>query len=365
MKSKKTVLIITDPRGESNANAIRAMLSTQKDLLAIIIGKGEFRGIVARVAKDRLVSEGGTIFTQWEKVKEKLYERRSDDKKKWDLAYNSKNYAHRKMVNAITRYTPDVIIVNADSMLECVLVGRKQARPDAKVVVVPAEFSINKQYLSEEVDLYIVHNEAMKVEFETHGIVSEKIAIAGLPTDPKGQKEHKASEAIYIEKGVVEASKKTVLFLAATNDAQGIEYALEEAMPAKNDYNYLVYCGRDRKLLQYCKENGITAYNEGSDYYELVNIADYVVTRPIASNLIASFAQKNVIYMLAAVGKVEERYAANVAETVINVSKSTDLIARLSTPPEQEEVEELMATRVEMFEEAPPELLTHTIIKMI
>lgn len=365
MKSKKTVLIFTDPRGEANANAIRAMLASEPDTLTIIIGKGEFRGMVARVAKDRLVAEGGVVATQWEKIKNRLYDKRSDDKKKWDLKYNSKNYAHRKMVNALTRYTPDVIIVNADSMLECVLVGRKQACPDAKVVVVPAEYSINLQFVCEYVDNYIVHNSLIKQDFVDSGVPEEKIIVTGMPIDPNGLKQHGASLSKYVDKFGLNASKKTVLFLGAANDTQGIEYALEEAMPAKDDYNYVVYCGRDRNLLQYCKSHGLTALNEGTDIYELVNFADYVVTRPISANLTASFAQQNVIYLLSAVGKVEERYAENIAEAVVNVSKSTDLIAKLSAPPEQEEVEWLMESRQKLFAEAPPELFVHTLAKML
>ncbi|MFI3229764.1 MAG: hypothetical protein R3Y23_06380 [Bacillota bacterium] len=365
MKNKKTVLILTDSRGASGANAIKAMLSAGGETLAIIIDKSEFRGIAARYAKERLLSEDGVVRSNWERFKNKLYERRSEDVREWKLEFKSNNYAHQKMANAITRYNPEVIIVTAENMLELALIGRKKANPDAKVVVVPAEYSLNLQYICGEVDAYLIHNSATKDELISGGVDAEKVEVVGMPIAPSGMQEHKACVAELGEKLALDPNKKTVLFLGATNDTGGIAYALEEAMPAKDDYNYIVYCGQDRSLLDFCKKEKIVALNEGMDFYNLVNIADFVVTRPISTNLTASFAQKVVVYLLKAEGKVEERYAQNVADAVIDCSVSTTLIAKLTTEPTRDEREDLAEGRDKLLEGVPSELFTHAIQKML
>lgn len=326
MKNKRTIIVITEEKKEFTARAVKEMFAGLSEYAVIIIGTSELTGIAENFVTEKVLREDGKIVAAYRRVKGFIRNRKLDKIPKHKMSYKSNDIKHRKIANILSRYNPNLIVLDAPDVLSETVACRDKFAPDVPVYMIIDDYFLNKQLINNGIGAYFVENIAIKTVLVNEGIAEDRVKLIDLPV-PNAFLEQNCEA--FAERFDLDPNKKTVLF-AAGCDGDGIEYALEEAEPCRQDYNFLVYAGNDRGLNARLTAKKYKVFNEGVYPGTLCAAADVIVARPLSHYLSAAFASKKPFLMLAPIGESEKRTADYIRGYITDVTESTALIKALS-----------------------------------
>ncbi|MDR2266557.1 MAG: hypothetical protein LBE09_03075 [Christensenellaceae bacterium] len=348
MKNKRTTIIFTDEANAESAQAIKDYLASDANNLTIIIGEDEFRGIAFKLVTDRLFKDDGNVRRIAEKVRRQISGLTIDKLRSEEIKFNSKKTSHVKAYNILIRYTPDLIILNDETVIDAVLAARDKALPNVPVIMVVSNFALNLKIANQKINKFFVENMTIKTTLVNNNIPESDIIVADFPINPAFDNDVNKN-AIYDEFRF-SYDKPLVVFSTPALDTESVTsslYALQTLMQLSRSLNIILDCGRNRNMLSFAQSHSLPAINEGRSSHALYRLADIVIGRPIPISIAKTLYAGNIYFMLEPKGIYEQRTASYFSNGVIvpTYDKQTleaQLHAYIDNPKSFDNVRELI-----------------------
>lgn len=345
---KKRVLIFNNANSAEASFAIKEKLAEEKEVLPIIIGELELRGVIQNFLAEKMFGDYSSVRSWWRRRKQQLTARHIDRKEFREVKYNPEILAHKKMKNIFKRYNPEVVVCMCLKSIMPALAVKKLTGADTRVVVTVCDYILDRRWVHPEVDFYIVPNLAIKGEIVQMGIPAEKIEICPVPV-----RKHYVEELDKKEANAalgLDPAKPTVMLVATGSFNLKMRQLVKYLKEEKLKINILVACGYDRNLLKDIRmlsDLNIIGRNEGLDMNLAYSAADIIIARPRSAYIAMAIAKKKLLITYDKVGEQENRTAqlasveysvdCNSAEEVLGTIKSylDNKKAYLDNIPEQ------------------------------
>ncbi len=323
MLNKRTILFFTDTYNVSVAENVTEEFADNNSVVSVIVTKRELRSAFYNAVIDKVFPEGGTLRQIALNKRIVVKNRKMDGRKKKRLLPSIHNPIQKRMLNALNRYNPSVVAVTDQSLLTDVLAAIDKYGSRIKLAVIPEDYVLDKRFISGAVDYYFVDNFDMRNALVENGVSDDKVVICGLPVNKKFFVNADREQAL--KKFGLTESRPIILVSCSQAGDKRFREVLEELKKADLGVDYIVACGKNRKLLNYAREAGFFAYNDGIDVNAALTACDAVVTRPTTMLMAEAMVKNKDVFALLPVGKMEK---ANLNYLGI------DQIAKITTLPE-------------------------------
>ncbi|MCL2630541.1 MAG: hypothetical protein FWD49_03340 [Firmicutes bacterium] len=317
MKDKKRILIFTENKNIEYTQAIKDYLALNKSQLPIIIGEEEFQNIFFRLVKEKYFSDEGFVVRTADIIKDKFSLKKFDKLPKQDIVFNKSSSSCQRALNMFLRYHPNLVILTSAYKMKEILSARMRSHPEVPVVMIMPSFTLNKQCINKQIDLYVVDNLGVKKGLMKEGVAESKILVSDMPLTPEFDTAFDKN-SIY-EQYSFTKHKITVLVSVPQGNTAGIKEAFAELGLAKQEFNIIADCGYDRKMLVSARDAGLTAVNEGANVNAIYAIADAVVGRPVLSSVAKAYYRNALFFALPPANEEEKRAQAYLSGSLINV----------------------------------------------
>ena len=326
MLNKKTVLFFTGSYNTVVAENVKREMKSDPTTIEVIITKKELTNHIKNALVDKFSPEETRIRQFLRSKREAVESIGSHRTPSQKVNFSRRNALQRRILNALNRYNPQVIVVTTQALLaECLAAVDKYGK-DVKVVVVGEEFTLDKRLIHRNVDYYFVDNFDMRAALTDGGIAEEKVEIVSLPVGKEYFNVTPRAEAI--KKLALDGRKPTVLVSASKmGDSKFIKVA-EAIKNANFDANIVVACGKNRQFINAVRGMNFTAYNEGIDMNTALDACDVLVTRPTTMLLGEAIVKEKKIFALMPNGKTESANLDYLSlDRVTKVTETEELIA--------------------------------------
>ncbi|MDR3185937.1 MAG: hypothetical protein LBU04_03920 [Christensenellaceae bacterium] len=328
MKNKRTTIVFTDEYNQENAQAIKDYLASDPNNLAIIIGESEFQSIISKLIKTRLFNEDGFVMRTAEKAKRKFQSFIIDRLPPQDIKFNPNNVAHAKAYNILIRYSPDLIVLNDASVMKDIIAARNKAMPDVPIVMVVTDYIVSHRIINKHINKFYVDNMAIKTTLVNNNIPENDVILSDFPINTEFDAEFDKQE--FFTKYNFSHDKPTILVSVPHSENAGIREALDVLKDKREKFNVIVDCGKDRNILVYAREKGITAINEGQCSHPVYANADIVIGRPTPLSIAKTFYGEKLFFSLQPKTETEQRTVSYLDKKIIPVYNADSLISRLN-----------------------------------
>lgn len=304
MLNKRTILFFTDTFNKAVAENIKAEFKGNNEVASVIVTKEELRSRAYNAFLSFILPSGSSrrlhAFNQRIKWKSLGMNKK---RKRGLVVLPAHKKIQKRMLNAINRYNPSVIVVTEQSVLRDVLFAVDKYAKEVKVAVVPDEYILDKRLIDGAVNFYFVDNLDMRNSLTDNGIPDDKVVICGLPVGRKIFDERDRKSAV--TKFAVNDSNPTILISASKAGDIRFKKVLEELKNANLNMNFIVACGKNRRILNHARTLGYSAYNDGIDMNSALNACDAVITRPTTMLMAEALAKGKEVFALLPNGKME------------------------------------------------------------
>lgn len=304
MLNKRTILFFTDTYNVSVAENVTEEFVGNNSVVSVIVTKRELKSAFHNAVVDRIFPEGGTLRQIALNKRIVIKNRKMNGKKKKHLLPTIHNPIQKRMLNALNRYNPSVVAITEQSLLIDALAAIDKYGSRIKLAVIPEDYILDRRLISGAVDYYFVDNFDMRNALVDSGISDDKVVICGLPVNKKFFIENDREQALK-KFGLSDSRPKILVSCSQAGDKRFRE-VLEELKKADLGVDYIVACGKSRKLLNYAREAGFSAYNDGIDINAALTACDAVVTRPTTMLMAEAMVKNKDVFALLPVGKMEE-----------------------------------------------------------
>lgn len=328
---KKRVLIFNNANSAEASFAIKEKLAEEKEVLPIIIGQHELRGVIQNFLAEKMFGDYSPVRSWWRRRKQQLTARHIDRKEFREVKYNPEILAHKKMKNIFKRYNPELVVCMCLKSIMPALAVRKLTGAKTRVAVSICDYVLDKRWVHPEIDFYTVPNLSIKGEIMQLGIPEEKIEICPIPV-----RKHYIDDCDKAEANAslgLDPSLPTVLLVATGSFNLKMRQLVKYLKEEKLKMNILVACGYDRNLLkdiQMLSNLNIIGRNEGLDMNLAYSAADIVIARPRSVNIAMAIAKNKLLITYDKVGQQEDR-AAQIAsvEYTVDCNSAEEVLGTL------------------------------------
>lgn len=304
MLNKRTILFFTDTYNVSVAENVTEEFVGNNSVVSVIVTKRELRSAFYNAVIDKFFPEGGTLRQIALNRRIVVKNGKMDSRKKKRFLPSIHNPIQKRMLNALNRYNPSVVAVTDQSLLPDTLAAIDKYGSRIKLAAIPEDYVLDKRFVSGAVDYYFVDNFDMRNALVDSGISDDKVVICGLPVNKKFSL-HADREQALKKFGLSDSRPKILVSCSQAGDKRFRE-VLEELKKADLGVDYVVACGKSRKLLNYAREEGFSAYNDGIDINSALTACDAVITRPTTMLMAEAMVKNKDVFALMPVGKMEE-----------------------------------------------------------
>lgn len=328
MLNKRTILFFTDTFNTAVAENVSAEYAGNNEAVSVIVTKKELKSGAYNFIADKLLPEGSSIRLFALNRRIKLKNAKMDKIKSDKISSRLRKPIQRRILNALNRYNPDVVAITDQSVLRHVISAADKYEREVKVAVIPDEYILDKRFISRAVDYYFVDNFDMRNALVDNGVSDDKVVICGLPVSNACFDDCDRDSAI--TKFAVSKDSPTVLISASRAGDVRFMKVLEELKNASLDVNFIVACGKNRKILNYARELGYSAYNDGIDMNAALNACDAVITRPTTMLMAEAITKNKEVFALLPNGKMETAtYNYLGLDLITKINGTAELIEKL------------------------------------
>ncbi len=190
---------------------------------------------------------------------------------------------HSKLKELVNEYEPSVIICTHPVSVTSIIRVREKYGFLFKVFVVVTDYDYHASWIHEDVDMFIVSSNFMKLKLIEDNIPVEKIRDSGIPTDHNLQLKMDKSEARAL---LGMKDKKTILIMGGSFGAGNLIKLVTSMMKSNLDLQVIVISGSNKKakkeLDKFSKDVDkdllILGFTKNISLY--MDTADILVTKP-------------------------------------------------------------------------------------
>ena len=190
---------------------------------------------------------------------------------------------HSKLKDLVTEYEPDIIICVHPISVSSIIKVREKYDFSYKVVVVVTDYDYHASWIHQDVDLFIVSSNFMKLKLIDDKIPEDRIRDTGIPTSHELNNRVDKYKARYM---LDLKNKDMILIMGGSFGAGNLIELVNAVMESSLDVQCVVITGNNKKvkkeLLKICegtdKDIIIEGYTEKISLY--MDAADVLVTKP-------------------------------------------------------------------------------------
>lgn len=190
---------------------------------------------------------------------------------------------HSKLKDLITEYEPDVIICVHPVSVSSIIRVREKYGFNYKVVVVVTDYDYHASWIHENVDMFIVSSNFMRLKLIDDKIPEDRIKDTGIPTNHELNNRVDKYKARYM---LNLKDKNTILIMGGSFGAGNLMDLVNAVMESSLDLQCVVIAGNNKKLKKELlkifgetdKDIIIEGYTEKISLY--MDAADVLVTKP-------------------------------------------------------------------------------------
>lgn len=190
---------------------------------------------------------------------------------------------HNKLKELVMEQKPDVILCVHPVSVTSIIRVREKYGFDYKVCVVVTDYDYHASWIHQDVDMFFVSSNFMKLKLMEDEIPEERIRDSGIPTSHDLQVKLDRYKARYM---LNIKDKKTILVMGGSFGAGNLTKLVRSLMKSKLDLQVIVIAGSNRKLKkeldklveEAVKDLIILGYTDKISLY--MDAADILVTKP-------------------------------------------------------------------------------------
>lgn len=229
----------------------------------------------------------------------------------------TKTFLKSKLKDEILKFNPDILI--STHFLGSILMGsiNKKYSTNTKIITILTDYASHSMWLKnhKRENAFIVSNEIVKQELIKYGIPEKKIYPYGIPLSSKFKYVDDLTKVK--EKYKVNNDKLICLFFGGGSFGSSFSYSyLKQLLKENLDINIIFVSGKNEKLKEKCevyvKENSIKnikILGFTKDISNLLNIADFVITKPGGLSVTEALEMKTPMILIPGNGGQENHNA--------------------------------------------------------
>ncbi len=328
MLNKRTILFLTDTYNTKVAENIKEKFVGNNEVVCVIITKRELESNLYKFLTGKLLPTGSGICAEALTRRLRMKNFRMDKVVKRSFL-NQHSVIKKCIYNALNRYNPSVVAVTEQSLIIPLFHALDRYSGEVKVAVVSDEYVLDKRFINSGVDAYFVDNFDMRSVLVDNDIPDEKVSICGLAVGEKIYTDTDRESAI--TKFALNKDRPTFLISGSKAGDNRFRKVLEDIKTASFSANFIVACGRNRKLLNYARSMGFSAYNDGIDMNAALNACDGVITRPTTMLVAEAIAKNKDVFAMMPIGKMEKKTLDYLSlDSIVKVKSSEALVKKIS-----------------------------------
>lgn len=191
---------------------------------------------------------------------------------------------HAKLSRLFDEFQPDTVVCTQAFPCGMVADFKITYKLDTKLIGVLTDYAPHAYWLQEGIDYYVVPSRDAKERFLAEGISEERIKVLGIPVDLKFA-EQKDKQTIASRLGLTTA-KPILLIMGGGQGLGPIKKIVSSLMKSKTDFQLIVVCGTNKKLLKWLKKTSdkncrkMIIYEYTNNIDELMEVAALLITKP-------------------------------------------------------------------------------------
>lgn len=313
MLNKETYVFITEIGKDYVAKVIDYKLGATNDSIGIQVPEIELTSRFRRYIIKKLIARN--TFNGYRLVN---YLQRNYSSRKFKLGINKGQDAlnERCVTNLIYRYSPCAIITNSYTTIPGLVRILKKVGVGTQLFVCADEFTINKNFVNEDVSHYFVDNISVRNFLIENGVYAERIDVNPIPVTDRYFKPY-SKESICDKLGFPKGLPVVLINATRVKDKNMkslIDFAADNPMIA----TFVVAAGQNDSIFDYANSKNVKVFGPNGDQKELIGAADIVVTRPNTVLIKQSSAMKTPVVMIDPLGTRENMNA----EFLVNNEKA-------------------------------------------
>lgn len=278
----KKVLILSCGTGGGHNSAAKAIQETliQKGIQADFI---EYLDIINPKLKNRIntlyidsTKQNGKIFKVVYKLGE-IYQKTNLKSPVYALNYLNKN----KLYEYIKRNNYKFIITTHLFATQSLTAVKKEHK--IKFMAIATDYVCIPFWEETNPDYFVIPSKELKEEFESKGILKEKLLPYGIPTAKVYRETYDINE--YKNKLGFDINKKNILILTGSMGFGNIQEMIEQLKKNFLEANFVVSCGHNDKMFnilneEYKNSNNITILKFTDNIHEYMKSSDIILSKP-------------------------------------------------------------------------------------
>lgn len=329
MQNKRTILFLTGKYTTDVADAICERLAKSNENMGIVVNQRELESNFEIFVLDKLFPLDSKIRRGMRNAYLRYKDSMPDKKIVQAIGFKNNNALHNHIFNAITRYTPDLVVVTSDTVLNPTLSSIHKLGKNTKVVVICDSFVLDKRLINRNVDYYFVDNFDIRNQLIEGGIGEDRIEIAAIPLKRAANDKLNKEEAI--NKMGLDANKKTVLVSCGNDGDDRFKKVITALSDANLNANIIVACSKNVTLLNLARNKGLIAYNEGINMHVALTACDLLITKSNVTLIAEAINKKKLVFGILPSTKKETIQLDYLStDTIVKIDNEENLIKKVT-----------------------------------
>lgn len=245
-------------------------------------------------------------------IYKKIYDISESRETVYGFSKSINNLMSFKLHKLITEYRPALIVCTHPFPLQMIANLKSKGKVSVPLAAVLTDFVIHPFWMHNEVNAYIVANEAMKYEMIKKGIKKDLIYPVGIPLSSKFIEKKLKNEVL--EKLSFKENIPTFLIMGGSLGFGKIKNIFISLLNLKNEVQIIVITGKNKKLKisleAICKNrSNIKILSFTNRVAEIMDISDFIITKPGGMTISEALVKKLPIIIISPIPGQEERNA--------------------------------------------------------
>lgn len=247
-----------------------------------------------------------------------LYKSMDNNLLRKDYIWYFKHFIYNnKIKNVYLEFNPDIVISTHFYGSNVAAILKKAKLINPQIITIVTDYKVHKFWMSsfDKEEIFIVANNYVKNDMIKRNCYSQNIYPYGLPYNIKKVLEMLPKDKIY-QKYNINSRKKIILFFGGgSNGSEAYIKYLKVLLKLKLNYEILFICGNSEKLKIMAEKEAINYQNVKiygfiNNVYELLEIADLVITKPGGATVTECLEMQKFVILLPGIGG-QEKYNAD------------------------------------------------------
>jgi len=245
----------------------------------------------------------------------------------------------RKMKKLVNRHAPSAIVCTQAAPCSVFAAAKRRGKLHVPLVAVVTDFAMHSYWIYDEVDLYCVPSEEVRMTLVKQGVPSARIVVTGIPISPVFLQRIPRERVLAGLK--LDPRRKTLLVMGGSQGMGPLQDLIERLLPL--DLQMLVLTGLNRDLFRtlngrYKRERRVRVLGYTKTVHRLMDAADLLITKPGGLTSSEALAKGLPMIISNPIPGQEERNAAylvrrGVAERADDPAEAANLTAAILRNP--------------------------------